>query len=258
MDPRSDIYSVGVLIYEMLAGKAPFARDKQVQILMDHINSPVPAIAAPEGSAPIPDDLAQVVHKCLEKDPAARFANMEQLMIALKLIAGQHALSMPPGFDSGTLMGSSSSEHPIAAPESLVPSDRPVAVSGVQSVSAIHDAATALDNPRLPGVSVARTTPPRAGDPPSADAGIQVTAERRSRTGPIIVVGILAATAALVVLALFVIPAMEASRAPRTVPLETTRATPTESDPIAAARDNSPRRTRRTARRRNRPSRRRA
>ncbi|MEC7519630.1 MAG: serine/threonine-protein kinase [Myxococcota bacterium] len=101
VDRRSDIYSLGVVMYEMLCGHPPFQRDKQVQILMDHINAPVPPMDVPEGRPPIPPELQQVVLKCLAKKREDRFDDMESLLVALKMVAGELSLPLPPSGEMG-------------------------------------------------------------------------------------------------------------------------------------------------------------
>ncbi len=88
VDGRSDIYSIGVILFELLSGSPPFVRDKQVQVLMDHINAPVPQLAAPEGMPPLPAELTAIVYKCLAKTREDRFEDMDGLLAALKVLAG--------------------------------------------------------------------------------------------------------------------------------------------------------------------------
>ncbi|GAB5549749.1 MAG: hypothetical protein SangKO_095090 [Sandaracinaceae bacterium] len=101
VDQRSDIYSLGVVMYEMLCARPPFQRDKQVQILMDHINTPVPPMEVPEGRQPVPPELQQVVFKCLAKKREDRFDDMESLLVALKMVAGELQLPLPPSGELG-------------------------------------------------------------------------------------------------------------------------------------------------------------
>jgi serine/threonine-protein kinase len=83
VDGRTDVYALGVMLYLMLTGRVPFDRPNQVQILMAHMREAVPPITRDDG-VPVPPSLQQVVLRCLAKDADARFANMNELINALK------------------------------------------------------------------------------------------------------------------------------------------------------------------------------
>lgn len=90
IDHRTDIYSFGIIAYEMLTGSVPFKRERGSSILslaMKHINSlPEPLKNL---NTEIPDWLESIVLKCLEKKPSKRFNNGKELFIALE----QHGVS---------------------------------------------------------------------------------------------------------------------------------------------------------------------
>jgi serine/threonine protein kinase len=67
VDHRSDIYSLGIILYEMLAGTVPFEAESSFGVLMKHINEPPPPIAG------ISPDLQKVINRALAKDPALRY-----------------------------------------------------------------------------------------------------------------------------------------------------------------------------------------
>jgi len=87
VDSRTDVYSLGVILYYMLTGKVPFEGSTQVQTLMAHIKQDVPEMVAPDGGA-LPEEMKQVVLKSLRKDPEERFGSMNDFILALKQASG--------------------------------------------------------------------------------------------------------------------------------------------------------------------------
>ena len=85
----SDLYSVGVVLYEMLTGEVPFTGDTAVEIAMKHVND---APRPPSATAPgIPADLDRVVLRCLAKNPADRYQTAEELDSDLARVRGRSA-----------------------------------------------------------------------------------------------------------------------------------------------------------------------
>jgi predicted Ser/Thr protein kinase len=81
VDARTDIYSLGVVVYELLAGRPPYSGDSFVSVAMRHVNDPVPSITAARPDVPLRVDAA--LRRALAKDPDDRFATMDELVAEL-------------------------------------------------------------------------------------------------------------------------------------------------------------------------------
>jgi uncharacterized RDD family membrane protein YckC len=80
LDERTDIYAVGATLFNLLTGRTPFEGDA-MSVTAQIITDDAPAVR--ELNAKVPQDLSQVIAKCLEKDPAKRFSDLGQLKAAL-------------------------------------------------------------------------------------------------------------------------------------------------------------------------------
>lgn len=80
-DVRSDIYSLGIVAYYLLCGQTPFTSNKPLQVMMAHARD-LPSPPSKHNPA-VPDDIEQIVMRCLEKDPDHRFQDAESLRNAL-------------------------------------------------------------------------------------------------------------------------------------------------------------------------------
>ncbi len=80
--PRSDLYSLGAMLYEMVTGRPPFLGDDSVAIIGQHINTP--PVAPTWHSSECPRALEAVILRLLAKDPAERPASASDVLAALE------------------------------------------------------------------------------------------------------------------------------------------------------------------------------
>jgi hypothetical protein len=80
-DERSDIYSLGCVLYQMLTGRPPFVAENPISALYQHVNEPV---EPPSSTRPVPAALEKVVLHALEKEPAKRFGSVPEMEGALE------------------------------------------------------------------------------------------------------------------------------------------------------------------------------
>lgn len=84
LDGRSDLYAVGVLLFHMLTGRAPFTDDDAVVVMAHHIKTVPPPVREVAPGRPIPASLEALVCRALEKDPNARPQTAEQFLADLE------------------------------------------------------------------------------------------------------------------------------------------------------------------------------
>lgn len=118
LDGRADIYSTGILFFEILTGRVPFEKSTSVTTLMAHVTDPVPPMAsvAPEGTV-IPPAVEAVVRRCLEKKPEDRYPSMDALLLALK--EAEAEMAVPP-------VAGSPAPLPSVAPSPLLEATSPM------------------------------------------------------------------------------------------------------------------------------------
>ncbi len=130
IDHRSDIYCLGILLFQMLTGRVPFEGETMGEILVKHVSQPPPAPRAL--NANIPPSVEQIVLRCLAKDRDDRFPTMKDLRDAL-LDADRYLASSPPVVpssgvalspDAKTMFQVGESEQAIGSADTMA-QDRP-------------------------------------------------------------------------------------------------------------------------------------
>jgi serine/threonine-protein kinase len=168
LDGRADLYSLGVVLYEMVTGRLPFESDTAMGIILHHLQTPPPEPREVRPDLGIPDALSGVLMQALQKEPGRRFASATAMATALQ---GVLALPLPerPGSAEAASSGASRPPTPQPIPFDI---DR-------------HETRVMPKTPPVPGPSpypgspmAARSTPPpipqtpapsptMAGAPPS-------------------------------------------------------------------------------------------
>jgi serine/threonine-protein kinase len=179
LDPRSDLYSVGVSLYEMVTGSRPFKGNSDYDLMVAQLQkAPLPPIdVLPE----LPKALNDIIMISLEKDPARRLQSAEAFRFALQSVKG--------GLTS----------LPIASAQAVMPSlaGQPATPSPAFSATGLLGA-----HPGQPaGAQLPPTTPPQAAMPPSQPQVVPPPATSRSYRGLYMTLGALVAIVVIVLAA---------------------------------------------------------
>lgn len=75
--PASDVYSIGIVLFEMLTGRLPYVGTNQQELALAHIREQVPSVI--EVNPNVPETLSQIVYKVMSKEPSARYRMADQL-----------------------------------------------------------------------------------------------------------------------------------------------------------------------------------
>lgn len=81
----SDVYSLGCTMYEALTGNPPFHSDNVAEIMLQHMNQVPQPLQAFQDSIPVESALPEFIHRCLSKEPSARYASFQELEEAFNL-----------------------------------------------------------------------------------------------------------------------------------------------------------------------------
>jgi serine/threonine-protein kinase len=212
VDGRADLYSVGVILYELLAGRLPFNADSYAELLVQiRTQPPPPLLTVAPGAPPL---LAEVVDRALARDAAKRFGNAAAMASALRSAVGlpSRAQSRPPAprpMSDASMMGATATPRPTPGG----PSRPPVAMGSMMGATApprsTPQAPPPPPPPMGPAPVIAAATPvfqPVIQALPTP-APARSPANRFSWTGPRIILAIIGALFAMCMMS-FVCSAM--------------------------------------------------
>jgi serine/threonine-protein kinase len=147
IDARSDLYSVGVSLYEMVTGQRPFKADSNFAIMQAHIKE-VPRMPV-EVKPDLPVSVSKIIVMAMEKDPAQRFQSADAFRNALQSVAGELGISLAAARTASTATPAAAGSPTVRRPAPTVPA---TAVGGSLPSSA----------PQYQPTSAAPMPPPQA------------------------------------------------------------------------------------------------
>ncbi|MGQ0508919.1 MAG: protein kinase domain-containing protein [Myxococcaceae bacterium] len=136
-DVRSDIYSLGIVLYQMLTGKPPFTSRDHIELIFAHHREAPTSFSTVRPELQIPQEVEAVVMKCLAKRPESRFQSMEELLDAMRAAPSAAGYSgVFPRATTGTFRigGLLSQSQTLARPPQLGPDslhDEPTAAERI-------------------------------------------------------------------------------------------------------------------------------
>ena len=170
LDPRSDQYSLAVVVYEIMTGRTPFKADSAVAILAAHINTPPPS--ARQFNPHISQAVESILMRALSKDPRQRFNSISDMVRAL----GQE-LKPDGGDQSRTRIGGTVSPNFPSSPVSSPKSGSPTSFGNPKMAEPVHNQQKVLNNSTIPAsppvnavTSIAGSLPPQVIPPPPSYA----------------------------------------------------------------------------------------
>jgi len=180
-DGRSDLYALGVMLFEALAGRVPYEADSLPAVLLKHLTAPVPAVSLLNPALPAPID--DLLRTALAKDPDARFQTGRALAAALREELGPLVAESEAAAATATTLPRPPREtkavESAGAPAAALPPQGPTRVEA--RLAAPPPAATVITPRRS---AAASRTEPRLGAPQPSPATVSLVSSPAPDTPP--------------------------------------------------------------------------
>ena len=177
LDRRSDIYSLGVTLFEMVSGHPPYEADSAMTLMMMHINDPVPDVK--QLNPDVPPQLIAVINKSLAKNKEERYQTAGEMATALRGVLGEPA-EVPPAAAAAVVSDATVIEEALPEVEEPEPEPAQSPDATVVEAAVVAGAAQAAQQAVQPEPEVQQTTaepvtqtppaPPTTPPPPTAEA----------------------------------------------------------------------------------------
>ncbi|GGN04323.1 hypothetical protein GCM10009721_34640 [Terrabacter tumescens] len=241
--PSSDLFSLGILLFQMLTGAVPFEGDTPVAVALRHLDEPVPLPSS--RVADLPANLDEVVERATAKSPADRYPDADAMAAALQgheVSADAATRAMPLG-EATAVLGAGAAMYgagTTAEAATAVGKDATRALPSPAPDPSLSPALSTARMPVAPSASAAPSKPSKPSAPwPAGDAPTRrsTLAERRRPSGPGAVVWVLAAAvvALVAVLAYVLLSGSDPATPPAAGPRPSSSASSSPSTPPTTA-----------------------
>jgi len=123
VDARADLYSVGVMLYEMLAGVRPYEHESKVTLLGMHVTAKIPKVADKAPQVIVPPEVDEIVHTLLAKESSKRYASAKELQDAIEGVIGKPTIPPPPPPPRASAAALARFDEVLSKVESTLPLD---------------------------------------------------------------------------------------------------------------------------------------
>ncbi|MDZ4767778.1 MAG: protein kinase [Chloroflexota bacterium] len=180
--PAADVYSIGIVLFELLTGRLPYSGQNQQELALAHIRDPIPLVSA--FNPTVPDSLVRIVAKTMSKEPEQRYRMADQLKGILEGFLGRGGIDLlatppPPQGSSAPTIAAGGAAQPSGGTSQGAPAR---GVSGTAPNIPLPPYSTNANTPGAPQVT--GRTPPPPGSTPLPQGVVPLASTQRVDLAP--------------------------------------------------------------------------